>query len=220
MKKLGIFVFLLVILVGKLKAQKPLTDIEQQEVTEIQLFPVVSFLNLIEKGNKPTYNDSISNASATILKHSLLGISQVPISDSIVVLDRVKYEKEVESLFLSIFKRKHITGVKTTPLIDSALSGSGKRFGLIVYSSGFSRGKGNYGKEVAKSLGVGLLTLGMYTPIPYKASSTIYVMLVDSLNHSVRFFNRSYLIDKEPLEQKIVTKQLKNIFKGFYEIPK
>lgn len=203
-------------LAEQLKAQKPLVSIDSQEISDIQLFPVVSFLNLIEKANKPSYNDSISNASSMILKNSLWNIPQIPISDSVVVIERVKYEKEVEYLFSKIIKQKQIAGIKLTPLIDSLLTNSNKRFGLIVYSSGFSRGKGNYGKEVAKSVGVGLLTLGMYTPIPYKASSNIYIMLIDATDHSVKFFNRSNLVDREPLEQKVISKQLKNIFKGLY----
>ncbi len=202
----------------QLKAQKPLTLIQASEITDVQFFPVISYMNLIESKNKPSYNDSLSTSSALVIKQTLLKIKEIPVTDTVIVVDKVKYEKEVEFLFSTIIKKKQVNEISLTPIIDSLLSASGKRFGIIIFSSGFSRGKGNYGKEIAKSVGVGLLTLGMYTPVPYKASSNLYVMIVDAQNHNVGFYNRSNFLDREPLDQKVVFKQLQSMFKGFYAI--
>jgi hypothetical protein len=201
--------------VNQLSAQKPLLNIKQTDNTPM---PVVSYMRLIQNKNKPLYNDSLSKSSASLLKETLLGLKGIQISDTSTVENKIKYEKEVESLLTNIIAKKNITAIKLTPFIDSLISNSGNRFNVIILASGFSRGQGNYGKEIAKSVGVGLLTLGMYTPIPYKASSNLYLIIADAQNHSIAFYNRSNFIDKEPLNKKVLIQQFQNIFKGLYNI--
>ena len=132
---------------------------------------------------------------------------------------RNSLEKEYEFLILSADRTKNITNLKITPTIDKVLEANDTRFGLLIINTGFTRIKGNYGKEVAKGALLGVLTLGMYYQTPIKAYSTIYAMIVDSKEDNVAFFRKSYLQDQEPLDESVLTKQIKKIFEGYFWTP-
>ena len=63
---------------------------------------------------------------------------------------------------------------------------------------------------------LGILTLGMYYQTPIKAYSTIYVMIVDSRDNNVAFFRKSYLQDREPIDESVLVKQYNKIFEGYF----
>ena len=109
-----------------------------------------------------------------------------------------------------------VSHLQITPTLDKVLEANEARFGLITVATGFTRIKGNYGKEIVKGAALGLLTLGMYYQSPVKAYSTIYVMIADSKENNVAFFRKSYLQDKEPLDEAVLTKQFKDIFTDYF----
>ena len=106
--------------------------------------------------------------------------------------------------------------IQITPVLDKVLEANETIFGHVIVSSGFTRIKGNYGKQIVKGAALGLLTLGMYTQTPVKANSVIYAMIVDSDNNNVVFFRKSTLQDSEPLDEAILTKHFRKIFTGYF----
>jgi hypothetical protein len=113
-------------------------------------------------------------------------------------------------------RNRSIKNIPITPLIDSLLNANVKRFGLIIVQSGFTRTKGNFGGQIAKGIGMGILTMGMYYQTPIKANSTLYAMIVDNRNKNVAFYNKSVLQDKEPTEKENIIRQLNNIFEKYF----
>jgi len=186
-----------------------------------------SFISLIEKGNMGVYNDSISKIAKNALNESLetfreklrLSLEEIYVTDT---LAKKELEQEIDFFIREAErnKKKKNHTIEITPLVDSLLSVNDKRFGLLIIQNGFTRAKGNYGGQVAKAIGMGVLT-GLatgtaYYQNPIKSGSTVYVVIVDNQEKNVAFYNKSIMQDREPTEKENITKQLQNIFEKYF----
>jgi tRNA U34 2-thiouridine synthase MnmA/TrmU len=86
---------------------------------------------------------------------------------------------------------------------------------IIAYQLGFTRTKPNYRTQIAKGLGVSVLTLGVYTPLPIKSSSKIFAWTIDTKTKKIIFHNKN-LLYVEPLNSKEISNQICDVFEGFY----
>lgn len=210
-----------VLTVSSCTTTKPLnSNVKPSEVTDLQYFEPMSYISLIQSGNRSKYNDTISKKSEKLLLKTVEEFGgKIPVTSIISITDtntKNALEKEVEFLCLSADRQRNIANLKITPIIDSLLGSKGKRFGLITVATGFTRAKGNYGGEIAKGAAMGILTLGMYYQTPIKSNSTIYVMIVDTKENNVAFFTKSVLQDKDPIDETVLKKQFQKIFEGYY----
>lgn len=199
---------------------RPLTSrVKVTDVTDIQKFETFSYISFIAKGNRAMYNDSISAMSKTLFIETLAANPNIPVTGAINVLDTnvlIRVEKEVNYLMSVVDKKRDVTRMKITPVLDSLLEREGKRFGLLTITTGFSRAPGNYGTEVTKGAAIGILTLGMYYQVPVKAESTMYAMVVDAKENNIAFFKKVSKLDKEPLDKAVLTKQIHQLFNGYF----
>lgn len=221
MKHKSICLILSCVILSSCTATKLLTsNVQPAEVTNLKLLEPYSYISMIKKGNRGQVDDSISAISKQLNINVLKNFyGQLPITGDIFLTDSTinkNLEKEYESLILTADRNKNITNLKITPTLDKILEANDTRFGLIVISAGFTRLKGNYGKEIAKGAALGILTLGMYYQTPIKAYSTIYAMIVDSKEDNVAFYRKSFKQDLEPLDQSVLTNQYKKIFEGYF----
>jgi len=222
MRKLRFYIlFLCAILIHSCTTSKMLTStIKPNEVSDIQKFEPLSFISLIEKGNRAKYNDSLSQKSKALLYDAIDTFKQmIPFTGDIFISDTScnrKLKKEILFLLNSANKQQMISTIKIPPILDSILESKGKRFGLITVASGFTRTDGNYGGQLAKGLGIGLLTLGMYVQTPVKSKSNIYIMIVDAKENNIAFFRKSILKEEEPLDRSVLKKQIQKIFEGYF----
>lgn len=221
MKRLNTLLILSFLILGSCTTTKPLTStVKPDEVTDLKLLEPNSYIYKISKGNRSLLDDSLSITSNKLIIKVLENFKgQIPITGKIILSDtsiNTTLKKEFESLILTADRSKNISNLKIAPTIDKVLEANRVRFGLLVVGTGFTRIKGNYGKQVAKGAALGILTLGMYYQTPIKSYSTIYVMIVDSQEDNISFFRKSYLQDKEPLDENVLTKQFTDIFKGYF----
>ncbi|MCL2074769.1 MAG: hypothetical protein FWH18_12675 [Marinilabiliaceae bacterium] len=218
-------VFLLswsVILLSSCVTSKFLTsDVKSEDINEMLKFEPFSYISLIEQGNRSFYNDSLSSETKIILNESLetfrekfrFSPEEITMTDS---LERIRFEQEIKILILLAERNRSIKDIQIPPLIDSLLITNGKRFGLIIVQSGFTRTKSNYGNQIAKGVGMGILTMGMYYQTPIKANSTIYAVIVDSKDKNIAFYHKNVLQDKEPTEKEIIINQIHKIFEKYF----
>jgi hypothetical protein len=196
------------------------SNVKPTEVTDLKLLEPFSYISMIKKGNKSQLDDSISSISKQLIVKTLDNYKgQLPLTGEIKLSDtdiNKSLEKEYEFLMLTADRTKSITSLKITPTLDKILEANQTRFGLLIVSTGFTRSKGNYGKEIAKGAALGILTLGMYYQTPIKAYSTIYAMIVDSKEDNVAFFRKSFIQDQEPLDEAVLKKQVKKIFDEYF----
>jgi hypothetical protein len=216
-----IFLIISCIILSSCTATKLLTsNVQPSEITDLKLFEPHSYISIIKKGNKGEVDDSISSISEQLNISVLNSFNgQIPISGNIILTDATTnkiLEKECENLIITADRNKNISNLKIPPTLDKVLEANKSRFGLIIVCTGFTRQKGNYGKEIAKGAALGLLTLGMYYQTPIKAYSTIYTMILDSKENNVAFYRKSYKQNMEPLDQSVLTNQYKKIFDGYF----
>ncbi len=214
------FLSLSILIFASCTTTKMLTSgVKPFEIKDLQKFETISYMSLIQKGNMGKHNDSVSNVSRTMFNEALSSFGdKIPLASEIKT-DNLKLkkriEKEIETLIITAKNQKKIDGLKLTPVIDSLLEANGKRFGLLTVTSGFTREKGNYGKQVAKGAAMGLLTLGMVYQTPIKSNSTIYAMIVDAKENNVAFYKKSF-VEGEPLDKNLLSKQIKKLFDGYF----
>ncbi len=199
------------------------SNVNPVEIKDLKLLEPFSYISKIEKANRGKLDDSVSILSRQLIIKVLGNLKgQIPLTGDIILSDstvKKNLEKEIESLCLSADKTKSISNLKLTPTIDKILEANETRFALITVGTGFTRVKGNYGKQVAKGAALGILTLGMYYQTPIKAYSTIYSMIVDSKENNISFYRKSFLQNKEPLDENVLTKQFRDIFNGYFLPP-
>ncbi|MFV0392227.1 MAG: hypothetical protein ACK5KP_10155 [Paludibacteraceae bacterium] len=221
MKKYLVTIFTIVFVFSACTTTKRLTSgIQPSEVKDMQKFETLSFISLIESGNKGKLNDTLSEKSKSKFENTLREFNDIPLTNEINLSDTITKKqvgKEIELLCLSADRQKDIRNITIAPVLDSLLEASGKRFGLLTVTSGFTRNKGNYyGGQIAKGIATGILTMGMYYQTPIKSNSTVYVMIVDAKDNNIAFFKKSSLRDVEPLDEKILKKQIEDIFEGYF----
>lgn len=216
-----LFIVIAYFLASSCTTSKILTSgLPPSEISNLKLLEPRSYISIITKGNQGEINDSLCIVSSQLLMdvtESFMG--QLPLTGNILLSDpetNSTLEKEYESLLLTAEGMKDLSHLQITPVLDKVLEANETRFGLVIVSSGFTRIKGNYGKQIVKGAAIGLLTLGMYTQTPVKANSIINAMIVDSEKNNVAFFRKSTLQDSEPLDKERVTRQLRTIFSGYF----
>ena len=221
MDKNAALIILFCIILSSCTATKPLTSsVKPTDVTDIKLLEPYSYISMIKKGNRGELDDSVSTISKKlVLEIFATNSQQLPLSGDIFLSDsatNIALEKEFESLIITADRNKNITNFNITPTLDNVLEANQTRFGLIVVCTGFTRTKGNYGKEIVKGAAIGILTLGMVVPTPIKAYSTMYAMIVDLKENNVAFYRKSFLRDMEPLDKATLTKQYMKMFDGYF----
>ena len=200
------------------------SDVKPYEINEMIKFEPLSFISFIEKWNNDIYNDSISEYAQMVLNESLDSFWEILrlSPDEIIMIDdieRNEFEQEINLLISMAENNKKKHDIPITPLIESLLNEFDKRFGLIILQDGFTRSKRNYNRQVALSIGMGILTgiSGVSTyQTPVKANSTLYAIIVDNKEKNVAFFNKSVLQNKEPTDKENIIKQLNALFTKYF----
>ena len=152
-------------------------------IKDVILFEPVSKIETIGKGEITVTNDTASLASKDLLLQTVkeydsgININSVyePEGDEEIV------RKGVESLYSQLLHSQGGT-FKTASFVvpqslDEIIERTGNRYGMAVYSYGFSRTGGNYAAQIAKGLGLAILTLGSVYTVPYKDKSNIHIFI-------------------------------------------
>lgn len=200
------------------------SSVSSKEVVKLNYFEPFSYIQHIEKGNQSKFSDSLSFLTKTRLdsllnknKSTLRLHERIDLSDSEL---RTRVENEIGYLAQIIGQRKKLEGIPLTLAIDSIMESNNQRFALATVATGFGRRKGNYGGQVGKGAAIGVLTLGMYAPIPVKSNLTLYSFIFDSEKNVVAFFKKALPVEKEPTDPEIIEKQLMSLFNGYFYVKK
>ena len=220
MKQIYILGFALIL--SSCGANKFLTSsVTSAEIKDVDYFEPFAYIQLIEKGNKPKFSDSLS----TITKRNLDSIietkaTKLRLNEKILIENdtlKARVENELGYLTQLIFQKRKLDGIELTPAIDSILENKKQRFAMATIATGFGRKKGNYGGQVAKGVAVGILTLGMAVPTPVKSNLTLYTYIFDSEKNEVAFYRRLMPDkEKEPTDPEYTERQIIATFNGYY----
>ncbi|MGY0408568.1 MAG: hypothetical protein ACWIPJ_09490, partial [Polaribacter sp.] len=75
--------------------------------------------------------------------------------------------------------------------------------------------KGNYLGQAAKGVVVGVLTLGLFAPIPIKSNLTLHTIIVDSKKNEISFYKSTLPIEEPPTNEIIIKKQLDKLYENY-----
>lgn len=197
------------------------SGVSPEEITDVVLIEPLSYISLIEKGNRAQHHDSLSDVSCELLTDVLRMRSRPQITAFQFPEDTLVYkeiEQDIQIMLMIAEHQQNVENIRSSQTLDSLILSSGKRYGMVAVSTGFTRGRGNYGKEVAKGVAVGVLTLGMYSQAPIKNRSDIYIGIIDARESRLVFYNRSQQPEQDPLDHLVLLNQLHDIF-GVYFNP-
>ncbi len=192
---------------------------DTEEMRNVMLFEPVSKIETIGKGNISVTNDTACLASQELLLQTLMTYDTgMNISSTYTSGEDEEIRKGIEYLYAQYLNTGygHDSMSFVVPeSLDSIIEKSGNRYGMAVYSYGFSRTGGNYAAEIAKGVGLAILTLGAVYTVPYKDKSYIHVFIIDSEQNRIAWHNNIIGADYNPLKPKHIEKQIKRLFKPF-----
>lgn len=184
----------------------------------IVLFDPVSRIEVIGKDNLNTRSETASADAQNLLKDMVCTYDTGLEIDAIHVSEDLKEAYEIQDDIVALgdwyinTEGYDLSYIDIPRTLDSIIEASGRRYGLVLYSEGFSRTGGNYALEIAKTVGLGLLT--GYVSVPYKNSSVIYLLILDSKTDRIAYYRHTGG-EYNPLSTKHIKKQFKRLFKDF-----
>lgn len=222
MKQYKILALLIILSCASCKTTKLLkSEVNPEEITNLQLFEPLSFMFHIETGNKAILDATTSEASKRLIQkldndfRDLLHIKgKISLADTNI---KKKVTSELESIIRSVIRYGNLFYLKSTPVIDSLLVARGQRFGLFTVSHGFSRATGNYSKQYAQYKGKDLLSFGydFENEKPVPCNSSIFAVIFDAREHEVAFFGKSEK-PEQPLDEDLLKKRFLEVFHGYF----
>ncbi|GAB4017097.1 hypothetical protein GCM10028808_47680 [Spirosoma migulaei] len=183
------------------------------------------YIGVIKEANKVTF-DSLTSQKA---KKKLLESTQEALSHHLaakeVTTDTATYRKIYQEIFaintkLNSTKSKPrrqqiVDSCRISRSLDSLMQVNGVDQLIISYQQGFYRTKTNYRQQSLKGAGVGLLTLGLYMPVPIGASSLILTWVVDRGRQSLVFTN-FHVEQNHPTNSAYLKQQVCELYQRFY----
>lgn len=185
------------------------------EVQTLVFAPPLTSISVIEKGNQPTPSQEATSEAARILRTVLLRHqaelhlkTELPIPDSL----QQAAGREISQAIRGIEGHQRLSGGANLPVLDYLLEAQGERFLVVTANRGFTREQGNYGKQLTKSLGIGLLTMGMLVPVSVKAKSNLSYFIYDRQQKAIVYYNHTPPnAEHEPLNEASVEQQLRTM---------
>lgn len=193
--------------------------VQPNEINNLGSFSTISLIRLIEKGNQSRPSDSLSLVSTKIMDSVIAHNSNPKINSNLTVSDdklKRRLEQDIIKTISEVRSSKKIENIRSTSLMDSIVKSQNQRYALCVVNTGFDRRKGNYGNQIAKSIGIGILTMGMYAPVPVKANTSMYAMIFDAQQSQIIFYNTVPIIEKSPTDRKNLSQLYNRIFDGYF----
>lgn len=207
---------LLSLLVSCSATQVSTSGLRQSDINDMAYFKPMAAIGLIVKGNHDQFNDSLTTIASNLQANVVHSLSRlIHVTTDILMTDNNtgnRIETEMYSLIKECTDREIVKDIPITPLIDSLLEKSGKRYGLITLNVGFTRVDGNFENQGVKLTAIGLLSLGMFAEEPIRANSTIFTIIADSKENHLVFYCKTSSDGKEPLDSNVLTKQMQKTF--------
>ncbi|SDY33236.1 hypothetical protein [Hymenobacter psychrophilus] len=179
----------------------------------------ISAIGSIQRGNQVVFDSAATRASVGLLRRQLRAQQAgLRLSGELVIPDslRLQAEQEIGRAVAALNSRPQLGGGANLPVLDYLLQQQGQRYVFVTAARGFTRSPGNYGGQVAKSIGVGLLTMGMLVPVSVKARSEIGVFVYDAQQRAIVYYCHTSPIEHEPLDETSVAKQLRTMLAKDY----
>lgn len=196
------------------------SNLNSSEIDSLYAFHLPSLIYTIAKGNKSEFNAFYSDYSLSIRK---MVFDDIKPGNSVKVLpveysgDYKKINRYLWNVIVEMEQKKKINGIVLSDSILNFMEQKNIQYALVTFNSGFSREKGNLNKQVAKGIGVGLLTLGMAMPVPVKANTQTICYIIDRKNRNIAFYKK-VSEELEPLKFKNLQSQYRSLLDSYFVV--
>ena len=216
-KKLSVLLLVVVALSACSTSRYMAKNVNTAEVTPMVLVQPLAYMEYVERdGNVVLDTKTAETNSALIeqnIRHYFPEVSKVIPLD--VAASRENLEIELmEMPYLNIGQIKKQSGYYFLNELRNTILEQGYRYGIAVFSAGFTRDSKNYKNEVLKSAVIGLVStivsLGTVTVIgdTSKFGSKVYLMIYDAEQSSIVYFGKSVPSEANPLNEKTLSRQI------------
>ncbi|MDB5233635.1 MAG: hypothetical protein JWR44_628 [Hymenobacter sp.] len=172
----------------------------------------VGVVSSIAQGNRASYDPNASADASEAMRQALLRHDEKLHLKSQLVIKDSAMQRAVATLTLRAIGELESHRKRPLPMpapwLDSLLTARKQRYCLLSYAWGFTRTASNYRGQVAKSLGIGLLSMGMIVPSADKASTRVGVFIYDAQQHAVVYYKSSWPAEKDPLAGVVIDREL------------
>lgn len=191
---------------------RPIEVFRPSQIAEMVFLAPVGAVSSIEQGNKARYEPNASADASEALRQALFRHNEkLHLRKELVIKDTVM-QRVVANLTLRAvgeLERHHKRPwAMPAPWLDTLLAAQKQRYCLMSYVWGYTRTPSNYRGQVAKSLGVGLLSLGMVVPVANKAATRVGVFIYDAQQQAVVYYKSSWPAEKDPLQGVVIDREL------------
>jgi hypothetical protein len=181
------------------------------EIDKVLIFKPFSRIDTIASGNQGAYSQEYSEQVSASLLEAVQNAIPNTIQKQVLTLDSLEWlpiHREIYQLVSQVEAKQQITDIPLSDTLLSILNRYNHNFAFGTFHIGFTRNQGNYAGQVAKGIGIGILTLGFVVPVPVKSRSMLICFLMDRQNKNIAFYRKDMGEEKEPTDKKKVQKQV------------
>jgi hypothetical protein len=196
------------------------SKVQARDIDKILILKPFTKIDIINKGNKAEYSLEHSKKVLNHIQSSLSRYIPQNIKTQELEIDTVSQNhvfQEMYSLVMQVEQKSNIEGIILSDKMIDLIHKDSFNFVLGVLDVGFTRAKGNYGDQVAKGIGIGLLTFGLYVPIPVQSSSTLICFIIDEKNRNIAFYRKSIGQGREPTDKLVIDRQISEILNQYFQ---
>lgn len=184
-------------------------------IREMPFASPVAQVATIQRGNQLEFNQAASSESERLMRKLLVSHQpELHLRNELVIPDSLRHQvrQEIYQAVNGIEKRQRLDTGAHLPMLDYLLADQKQRYLLVTATQGFTRLEGNYGNQLAKTIGIGLLTMGMMVPVAVKAKSAICLFIYDRERKNIVYYSQTPpLAEREPLDEAVLEKQLRTM---------
>lgn len=175
----------------------------------------VAQIATIERGNQPVMSAEASAESMRLMRKLLVEHrAELHLQNELVIPDSLQQEanQEIYRAVEGIEVHRRLDTGAHLPVLDALLAQQNQRYLLVAATQGFTRTELNYSRQLAKSIGLGLLSMGSMVPMAIKAKSTICLFIYDGQQKAIVYYNHTPPpAEREPLDEVVLEQQLRTM---------
>ena len=199
------------------------SDIKSSQIDKMLIFNPIVKIDSISQGNKHVFNKTESdNVNANVKETiKLLLPKHITLKDAAAdTLQQQIIEREMFKILTLVERNQSIKNVRIGDTLLQIINTYDCNYAMGVFDGGFYRTKSNFAGQIGKGIGIGILTFGMFTPVPYKSANSIFCFVIDKNNKNIAFYRKNIAMDSNPRNKQVVYDQMLNLLMGYFRSPK
>lgn len=192
------------------------------DVQAMVFLPPVGVVRTISQGNAAVYSPAASADASDALRQALLRHDEKLRLVGPLAVPDTALQQAVARLTLgaaTVLERSRKRPLAMpAPWLDTLLAARKHRYCLLSYVAGYTRTASNYRGQLAKGLGVGVLSLGLLTPVVAQNSTRVGVFIYDAQTQAVVYYKASWPVEKDPLAGVVIDQTLTDLLAPDFQL--